>query len=314
METKANHIVVGSIVIAMIAAVFGFVHWMGRQDLSTDVTRYRILFQGSVAGLRPAGDVLFNGIKIGKIDSVAIYTPDPRQSEVMVSIRTDVPVRQDSLASIVQVGITGLSAVQVSAGTPNQPLATVNQKGDFAEIKTNAALSGSVMDAMPELLANVNAFFVRLNQLVAGNEDTLQRSLASLASFAAVLEENKDEFDKTLNNVNAITKIFRSAAARLEGTIVRIDSDLSDGDDSIVSQARKTMIALRGIAEKLNQTIDGNAEKLTLTATRSLQEFEQLAKEGRRALRGLDRIIEKVDREPQSLLFGSTTVKPYQPQ
>ena len=74
------------------------------------------------------------------------------------------------------------------------------------------------------------------------------------------------------------------------------------------------MVALRGIAEKLNQTIDGNAEKLTQTATHSFQELAQLAKDGRRVVRGLDRLLEKVDRDPQSLLFGSTTVKPYQPQ
>lgn len=314
METKANYLVVGAFVLGLIAVVFGFVHWMARQDLSDEVGHYRVLFQGSVAGLRPAGDVLFNGIKVGKIEKVGIYAPDPRKSEVIVRLRSDVPVRQDSLASIVQVGITGLSAVQISAGDPNQPLVAVNQETGIADIKTNAALSGSVMDAMPELLANVNAFFVRLNQLVASNEDTLAKSLASLASFTAVLESNKDELDKTLKNVNAITESFRSAAARLESTIARIDGDLSDGDDSIVVQAKKTMVSLRGIAEKLNQTIDGNADKLTQTATRSLLELEQLAKDGRRVVRGLDRIIEKVDRDPQSLLFGSTTVKPYQPQ
>ncbi len=170
------------------------------------------------------------------------------------------------------------------------------------------------MDAMPELLANVNAFFVRLNQLVAGNEDKLQGALESLASFTSVLESNKDELDQTLKNVNAITESFRSAAARLESTIARIDTDMSEGDDSIVIQAKKTMVALRNIAEKLDETIDGNAEKLTQTATRSFQEIELLAKDGRRVLRGMDRIIEKVDREPQSLLFGTTTVKPYQPQ
>ena len=314
METRANHFIVGAFVLGLIAAAFGFVHWMGRQDLTADVTRYRILFHGSVAGLRPAGDVLFNGIKVGKIDTVAIYAPDPRQSEVMVSVQKGVPVREDSLASIAQVGITGLSAVQISAGTPNQPLATIKQKNGFADIKTNAALSGSVMDAMPELLANVNAFFVRLNQLVASNEDTLQKSLASLASFTAVLDSNKDELDKTLNNVNAITESFRTAAARLQSTIERIDGDLSEDDESIVVQAKKTMVALRGIAEKLNKTIDGNAEKLTQTATHSFQELAQLAKDGRRVVRGLDRLLEKVDRDPQSLLFGSTTVKPYQPQ
>lgn len=314
METKANHLIVGLVVVGLIGAVLGFVQWIGRQDLPADAARYRILFSGSVAGLRPAGDVLFNGIKVGKIESVSIHAADPRQSVVMVQLRREVPVRVDSQASITQVGITGLSAVQISAGTPNQPLATVNPKSGHGDIMTNPALSGTVLDAMPELISNVNQLVIHLKDIVASNEDTLKKSISSLAAFTSVLEGNKEELDKTLKNVNAITTSFRSAAASIEATIARIGGDLTDGDQSIVVQAKETMAALRGIADKLNRTLDENAGKLTLTATRSMQELEMLAKDGRRVMRGLDRVLEKVDRDPQSLLFGSTTVKPYKPQ
>lgn len=204
--------------------------------------------------------------------------------------------------------------MQISPRHPNQPAATVNPQSGIADIKTNAALFEWLMDAKPELPANANAFFVRLNQLVASNDDTLQRSLSSLASFPAVLEPDKDELDKTIKNVNAITESFRSAAAPLDSTIVRIDGDLPDGDDSNVAHVRTTVVALRAIAEELIQMIDGNVARPMQAAKRSLKELEQLAKHRRRALRGIDRIIVKVDRAPQSLLFGSTTAKPCQPQ
>ena len=314
METKANHLLIGAFVIGLIASVFGFIHWMVNNDVDANAPAYRILFRGSVAGLTPAANVLFNGIKVGKVKSIGIYGPDTRKSEVVVRLRPGTPVRVDSVASIVQVGITGLTAVQLSAGDPGQPFIALDPAGGMAEIQANAALAGSVMDAMPELIANINALFVRLNEIVASNEETLGKSLASLNAFTNVLESNKDNLDTTLKNINEITESFRSVSKHLEATVARIDGELMNGDELIVIQAKLAMVSLRGLADKLNTTIGGNADQLTAGASRGLRELELLAKDGQRVVRNLDRILEKVDRDPQSLLFGSTTVKEYKPQ
>ena len=314
METKANHLLVGAFVVGLIVSVFGFIHWMVNNDVDSDAPAYRILFRGSVAGLTPAANVLFNGIKVGKVERIGIHGPDTRKSEVVVRLREGTPVRIDSVASIVQVGITGLTAVQLSAGDPSQPLIAPRPDGGISEIKANAALAGSVMDAMPELIGNVNALFVRLNEIVASNEVTLGKSLASLNAFTNVLEANKGNLDATLRNISEITESFRSTSKHLESTVARIDGDLVNGDDSIVTQARLAMVSLREVADKLNSTIGSNTDQLTASANRGLRELELLAKDGQRVVRNLDRILEKVDRDPQSLLFGSTTVKEYKPQ
>jgi phospholipid/cholesterol/gamma-HCH transport system substrate-binding protein len=314
METKANHFVIGVFVLGLVLAGMGFARWMVNGGLSGNETAYRVLFEGAISGLTPGGNVLFNGIKVGKVQSIKIHAADSRKVEVKLLVRAGVPVRTDSLAGITQTGITGFSAVQISAGDPAAPLLTANADGTPTDIRAKPAVAGSLMDAMPELLGNVNALFVRLNQLVESNEKVLTASMDGLRSFTDVLEKNKDEIDTTFKNVSAITASFRSSASRLDGIIGKVDGDLLSGKESIVAQAKDAMKALKSVSRRLDQTIGGNANQLAVSAKRSLQEIELLAKDGRRAVRSLDRILASVERNPQSLIFGDKSVPTYKPQ
>ena len=66
METKANYLVIGAFVLAVLAAGFGFVYWM-QSFGSGGEKRYQIVFEGGVSGISTASNVLFNGIRVGKV-------------------------------------------------------------------------------------------------------------------------------------------------------------------------------------------------------------------------------------------------------
>ena len=72
MESRANHLLVGSFVLISVAAVFAFVIWLARVQLHEDFNVYRIYFEGSVQGLGIGGDVQYRGIRIGAITDLAI--------------------------------------------------------------------------------------------------------------------------------------------------------------------------------------------------------------------------------------------------
>jgi ABC-type transporter Mla subunit MlaD len=170
------------------------------------------------------------------------------------------------------------------------------------------------MDAMPELISNVNALFVKLNMIVETNEKVLASSMDGLRSFTAVLDKNKDEIDTTFKNVRSITDSFRSSADKLDAIIGKVDGDLLTGDKSIIAQAKGAMTALRSVAQGLDRTLGGNADQIAVATKRSLQEIEQFAKEGRRAVRSFDRILASVERNPQSLIFGDKSIPTYKPK
>jgi phospholipid/cholesterol/gamma-HCH transport system substrate-binding protein len=313
METRAHHLVVGLFVVGLLAAGMAFVRWSVDRGLGGSGQAYTVLFAGSVAGLAPGSNVLFNGIKVGTVDSIRIHEADSRKVEVALRLKAGVPVREASLASLTQVGITGLSAIQISAGDPASPVLQPDAPGIPANIKSKPMMAGSIMDAMPELLGNVNGLFVRLNDLVTSNEKILRQSMEGMKAFTDVLAANKDEIGTTLKNMRATTDSFRTAAAHLNDMITKIDGDLLNGNKSIVNQANKAMVALRSAAEKLDRTIGGNADQLAVVARRSLQEIELLAKDGRRAAQNFDRLLVRVERNPKSLIWGDTSVREYKP-
>ena len=71
METKANYLVIGAFVLAVLAAGFGFVYWM-QSFGSGGEKRYQIVFEGGVSGISTASNVLFNGIRVGKVQGMSL--------------------------------------------------------------------------------------------------------------------------------------------------------------------------------------------------------------------------------------------------
>ena len=74
-----------------------------------------------MAGLTTGSSVGFNGIKVGEVQSFALDPEDARKVQVLVSVRDDTPVRENSRASIQSMGLTGGSGIQITPGTPDAP-------------------------------------------------------------------------------------------------------------------------------------------------------------------------------------------------
>jgi len=313
METKANHAIVGSFVLGLFGCAVGFLYWMMVGEGGHGRASYAILFDGSVAGLSTASDVLFNGIPVGRVRSLAINESDPRKVEVVIGLKPGTPVRVDSRASLVQIGITGLSAVQLSAGTPNAVLLAPAAEPPYRLIKADLAVQRGVMEAAPELLAQASSLFGRLNDLVASNEQAISRTIAHAEAFSAMLDANKGEVEAIVRDARSIAAQFRAAAVKLETTIDGVQGAFAAGNGSVIEDARKAAVAFRSVAEKLDSSVGENAEQVTRMAKRSLQEFELFMKDGRRAAQSLDRVLDRVERNPQSLIFGGAGVKEYKP-
>ena len=313
METKANHALVGSFVLAILVAGLGFLYWMLAADGRQGRVGYAILFEGSVAGLSTASDVLFNGIPVGKVRSLAINAADPRKVEVLVAVKPGTPIRATSRASLVQIGITGSSAVQLTAGTREAMLLEPANAAPYPVIKADLAMPRGLMEAAPELMGQAGALFSRLNDFVANNEQAMARSIAHAEAFLAVLDANKGEVEAIVKDVRAASAQFKEVALKLDATIAKVDGALATGNGSMIDEARKAAIAFRTLAEKLDSSVGDNAADVTRLAKRSLQEFELFMKDGRRATQNLDRVLDKLERNPQSLIFGGSGVKEYKP-
>src|ERR1700710_2107780 len=122
MERNANYALVGVISTLLLFGMIVFILWLTNFALSAKYDRYNIIFHGPVSGISKGGEVTFNGIKVGEVSEIKLDPRDPNLVIGTVRVQSDTPVRQDSFATLEPQGITGVTFVQITAGTPAKPL------------------------------------------------------------------------------------------------------------------------------------------------------------------------------------------------
>lgn len=312
METKANHLVIGAFVLAVLLAGFGFVYWMQGFG-SGGERRYYIVFEGGVSGISSASNVLFNGIRVGKVQGLQLDPEDARLVRVLISISGNTPVRTNSRARIESQGLTGGSAIQVSPGTPDTPLLVAKNEDEIPIIKADRASSQSLFDAAPEVMGNANALLVRMNDILADNQDSIRTTITNVESFTGMLDQRKDDIDAVIRDAKALSEQIKRVADKIEKSVDNFSKYMTDDGQSFLAQAQEAAASFKQLAEKLDKSLGDSADGMTRFAKDGLKEFELFMRDGRRAARSLDRVLEQIERNPQSFLFGGKTVPEYTP-
>jgi len=276
METKANYLMIGGFVIGVLALAFVFVFWM--TNLAGGGKRYYIVFDGSVAGLTTGSSVGFNGIKVGEVQSLALDPTDARKVQVLITVHADTPVRENSHANMQSLGLTGGTGIQISAGTPDSPFLVATAENPIPVIPADRGGGQGLFDAAPAVMNNANALLLRLNDLVAENQDSIHKTLTNVETVTTMLAERKDDIAQTITDIQGAAQSFKDLSGKLE---------VSLGE---------------------------NLEGVTRTAKDSLQEFGNFMREGRRAAATFNRVLEKFEANPRSFLLGGSQVPEYTPR
>jgi phospholipid/cholesterol/gamma-HCH transport system substrate-binding protein len=276
METKANYLMIGGFVLGVLALAFVFVFWMS--NFAGGGKRYTIIFESSVAGLTTGSSVGFNGIRMGEVQSFALNPEDARKVQVLVSVRDDTPVRENSRASIQSMGLTGGSGIQITPGTPDSPFLVATAENPVPVIQANPGAGQSVFDAGSAALNNANVFISKLNALLDQNEKSINTTMSNVEQFTTMLAERKDDIGQAINDVKEGAQSFKS------------------------------------LSDKLEVSLGDNVDGLTRQARESLQEFSSFMREGRRTAVTLNRILEKLEADPKAFLLGGNQVPEYTPR
>lgn len=314
METKANHLMIGGFVFGVIALGFLFVFWISNFS-GGGSQPYYIVFDGSVGGLNSGSNVLFNGLRVGKVKSLELDPQDSRRVRVLISVNADTPVRINSRAKIESQGLTGGSAVQITAGTPDQQMLVASVAADQVPvIKADRATSASLFDAAPEVMGNANAMLVRLNDLIANNEDKIGRTISNVEGFTSMLNERKDDISTVIIEARQLTERFRGIAEKIDVAVENFSKQMTGEEGSFIVEAKEAAESFRRLAEKLESSLGDNMDGMTRFAKNGLAEFELFMKDGRRAANSLDRVLERFESNPKGFLLGGSQVPEYTPR
>jgi phospholipid/cholesterol/gamma-HCH transport system substrate-binding protein len=273
METKANYVITGAFTLAVIVAVFGFVFWFQQHAGGSSRASYRIVFQGSVAGLQPGANVAFNGIKIGEVSSLVLDTEDPRKVVAVISVDPTTPIRADTKVGLTFQGLTGLAEVSLKGGAADAaPL--VAEGSAPPTLIADADASADVTQQARDVLSHIDG-------LVAANETVLRSSLRNIETVTSTLADNSHRLDKVMEGLQ----------------------NLIGGNDGN-GQIGQAADSIRKLADDLDKNTSQIAVGLNQFSNTGLKEFEALAIDGRKTLAELNKAIKNIHEHPSQLLFG----------
>lgn len=273
METRANYVAVGAFVMACLLALVITILWLAGFQYSHEYAYYRTNFHGPVTGLGKGTAVRYNGIDVGRVQDLQFDPNDPQIVIASLQVQPGLSIRADSTTSIEPQGLTGGSYVEISGGTKNAPLLTVQPGQRYAVIKSSPSALQKLTQSAPELLAKLNTAAERLLTVLSDeNQKHLANTLANIDKTTSVLAARSGDLDTTLANFSAASKELPGTVASANDSLKKIGKLADDADDFV-----------RG---------DGLAQLASLIG------------DTRRAVTSLNRFTDQLDRQPTKLIFG----------
>src|SRR5262245_21624183 len=114
MEARANYVAVGAFVLVVLAALFVSGLWIAHVQFQTQYQYIETKVVGPVSGLGAGAAVRLNGIEVGHVARIDLDPDDPSRVTILLQVRSSIPLRADSVASIESQGLTGASYVEIS--------------------------------------------------------------------------------------------------------------------------------------------------------------------------------------------------------
>ncbi len=276
METKASYVLIGLFTLTVIAGIFGFVYWFQNVGATRERVPYRIVFQGSVAGLHTGANVLLNGIQVGEVNGLRLDPQRPKEVAALVNIDKNVQIHSDVEVGLEFQGLTGVAQIALKGGTPDSPILETS-KGSPATLTAPPAATLDFTQAARDTLR-------RLDDFIATNQDTVKDALKNIDTFTQALARNSDRLDKIVMGVQ----------------------DLAGGDDGKGGKLNEAAKSIRTLSDNLDERTAEISTNLNRLLNTGNKQVEIVGADMHRTLGTIDTAVKNFDKNPSRLIFGGS--------
>ena len=319
METRANHVVIGSFVLIVVLGLFGFVLWLAKIEIDQEFSYYQVKFEEAVSGLSLGGDVRYSGIPVGAVTAIEIAKDDPAKVLVTLEVARDTPVRADTVAKLELQGITGVAFIQLRGGTAAAGPPKPDPKGGLPQLQSERSAIQAFFAGAPELINRAIVLVDAVTKLV--NEDNrvaFGKILTNVEDLSGRLANRGPELEQMLGDVQQIAGKTNELMGRLNSLIDGADATLSvargtlsTADGLMEGELRQTLSDLsaaskefEAVGKELNTLVADNRPGLTAFSNDGLLELTRFLEEARVLISSATLLIEDLQSDPAQFLFG----------
>ncbi|MBS0309182.1 MAG: MCE family protein [Proteobacteria bacterium] len=285
MENKAHALLAGLFTILLLAATIAIGMWFRRDR--TDMVPYEIATKLSIPGLNPQAAVRYRGLDVGKVESIVFDPQVPGQILIRMTVKPDTPITYSTYGTLGYQGVTGIAFVQLDDDGKN-PVRVQSNAAQVARIELRPSLFDSLQTRGVAILDQAEQLTRQINQLVnPENQKMILSAFQNIGKAASELETIPRQLQPTLEKLPSLT--------------TQADKTLA----SITALSAK-MQAPNGTVDQLNSAVD----QVGIVANKIELQVLPLAGDARSGLRTLNRTLDTIREQPQSLLFGADPAPP----
>lgn len=304
MENRAHAIAVGLFTLLLgLALLFAF-WWLSgaRQSL----TEYLIVSDLPVTGLNAEASVKFRGVEVGKVTRINL-NPDQTSIIIRIEVAETLKLNKSAYAQIRSRGVTGLAYIDLDNASNTAPRLNAG-----ASIPLHPSMIDRLLEKGPVLISQF---------------ETLLKSSSEMTSTANKVLNNIDveKLNKTLVNLERASGKLDTTLASVSTAADKISGMMSDKHQLQFSQTmesvRKTSDAVQPLLGELNETakeFKGMAQEIERSTNQisdtlnheTLPGLHQFLQSSDHDLRHFDQLLDSLEENPQSLIFGKPIAAP----
>jgi phospholipid/cholesterol/gamma-HCH transport system substrate-binding protein len=312
METRANHVWVGAITLALLALLAAFFVWL--VQLGGGATKeYDIFFPQSVGGLANGSAVTFQGVPAGQVETIELWRQDPSFVRVRVELSEDIPILQGTTASI-SASFTGVSTVSLGGAVKGAPPITEPGPEGVPVIPAEPGGLGEILASAPLLLERLATLTDRLTRLLSDeNQASISGILANTDRMSGQMADMGPEFRAALVELKGTLAQSTETLDAFEGTLRSTDSLLNNEGQSLAREMRATMQSAQQAATALEATLQDARPAARELAETTLPLANATLQDLKRTSQALRQVTERIEAEGASSLVGGPKLPDYEP-
>ena len=278
-------ILIGSILLLILVGFFT------ARSLFETKDYYYVAYQDmSVSGLEVGSPVKFMGINVGSIAEIYIDPQDVNTIVVKLALRSETPVKEDAVADIVSMGITGLKTIEIRGGSQEADFLkedtfitagsslteditgkaeviafkveqVLNNLAEFSEPENLNKWSEAVVK-ISELADNASDALVMMQEVVVENRTDIRQSIASASEISVNVNQTSAELLAASERVNQI--IQSDTIGQMLGNIREISLALSETNlGELIENLAVATLQTQNILIQISRDIESGSETLS---------------------------------------------------
>jgi len=307
METKANYVLIGAFTILVTVFLLLFSLWAAKYSSDRSWNEYLVVFTEPVTGLSEGSNVLYNGIAVGTVDSLALAPDDPRKVIARLRLQATTPVRADTRARLSMTSLTGPPIIQLTGGSPDAPELRAQRDGEPPVIQTAASALQNIADT-------ANRLVERLDQVLSEeNVARIASTLENIEGMTGAIAGQRTDLSEMIVNARLASEQLEQTLTTTNRAMANLDRELVDKLPTLVARLESTLTRLDSAAQGADSVINENRAAITSFANDGLAQMGPTLGELRALIRDLRRISDRLDANPARYLLGRDAPKEFEP-